>query len=271
MERRLTGSECNGTFAVKKSVIMKPLTLLAACGLLAACFNSCSKIGQLIPVPPPVGVIQSLEKTPFKSYTDSLFALSSSGTILTRVAVALNDNSMKGSSGQDLGQEEIGYAFRSTSGGAITSLGVCLPTTGYKHTVTLWDSASGQVLAQADVPTITGGSWTYVSLALAGQAVAIQPDHGYIIGFNSLAVGNPVETYNAGNEIFILDGIYTLGGGGPKIPIVPFTEGTVTFENFYSVAYNTPLTAPLFPATGPGSSGSFDVPGICDIGFIPAP
>lgn len=251
---------------------MNPLKTLVAAASLLALGSSCTKLGQIIPVPPPIGVIQSLEQTPFKSYTDSLFGLSSTGTILTIVAVALNDNSLPGSSGQDLGQAEIGYAFRSSSDGAITSLGVLLPTTGFKHTVTLWDSATGQVLAQADVPTLTGGKWTYVSLALAGQAVPIVANHGYIVGFNSLAVGNPIGTFSPGNKIYILDGIYTLGGGGPKIPIIAFTKGPITFENQYTVLYNTPISNPIFPPSGSvGATGLFDVPGVCDIGFIPAP
>jgi len=234
--------------------------------------SSCTKLGQLIPIPPPIGVIQSLEQTPFKTYTDSLFGLSSTGTILTISSVGLNDNSKPGSSGESLGQAEIGYAFRLSVDGAITSLGVLLPATGFKHTVTLWDSATGQVLAQTDVPTITGGKWTYVSLAFAGQAVPVVPNHGYIVGFNSLAVGNSIGTYSTGNDIYILDGIYTLGGGGPKIPIVPFTKGPVTFENYYLVGYDTPITNPIFPPSASSAGfGPFDVPGVCDIGFIPAP
>ncbi|HVU97648.1 MAG TPA: DUF4082 domain-containing protein [Puia sp.] len=246
--------------------------LPTAAALLLLVSSSCSKLGQLIPVPPPVGVIQNLEQTPFKTYTDSLFALTSTGTILTISGVALNDNSLPGNSGEYIGQAEIGYAFRSSVDGAVTSLGVLLPTGGFKHTVTLWDSATGQVLAQADVPTLNGGKWTYVSLAVAGQAVPIEAGHGYIVGFNSLAAGNSIGTYSTGNSIYILDGIYTLGGGGPKIPIVPFTKGPVTFENYYFVAYDTPISNPIFPPAGSSANFSaFDVPGVCDIGFIPAP
>jgi hypothetical protein len=255
---------------------MKPLHLLFAGGILVMLASSCSKLGQIIPIPPP-GVIQSLEQTPFKSYTDSLLALSVTnnvGSILTISAVALNDNTQHGSAGQDLGQAEIGYAFRSTVAGAVTSLGVLLPSTGYNHTVTLWDSASGQVLAQTDVPTLTGGKWTYVSLALQNQAVVIQPNHGYIVGFNSLAVGNAIETANPGNSIYLLDGIYQFFGSGAsaKVPIIPFTRGPVTFENYYLIPYNTPITQPVFPPSGSSQfSSNFDVPGVCDIGFIPAP
>ncbi len=169
-----------------------------------------------------------------------------------------------------MGQAEVGYAFRSGAAGAVTSLGVLLPTTGFSHTVTLWDSATGQMMAQADVPTLSGGKWTYVSLALNGQAVAIQANHGYIIAFNSLAVGNAVETASGGNEIYILDGIYTGGGGGPKLPILPFTHGAITYEQYYLVNYNTPLTSPIFPpTTSTEFFSNFDVPGVCDIGFIP--
>jgi hypothetical protein len=251
--------------------------LLFAAVLLLLCGSSCTKIGDIIPVPPPIGVIQSLEQTPFKSYTDSLFALSivnNVGSVLTSTAVALNDNSQHGTAGEDLGQAEIGYAFRSSVAGAVTSLGVLLPTTGFNHTVTLWDSITGQVLAQTDVPTLNGGKWTFVSLAELGQAVLIQPNHGYIVGFNSLAVGNPVETFNAGNEIYQLDGIYQFFGNGSsdKVPVLPFTQGPVTFENYYLIPYTTSITSPIFPpAVSSGTTPAFDLPGVCDIGFIPAP
>ena len=254
-----------------KTVNMKSLKLLLAGALLLAFSNSCSKLGQIIPIPPP-GVLHDLEQTPFKSYTDSIFALSGTGTVLTISAVAINDNNKQGSSGADQGQAEVGYAFRCSVAGAVTSLGVLLPTTGFQHTVTLWDSTTGQVLAQTNVPSINGGKWTYVSLALAGQSVVIQPDHGYIVGFNSLAVGNPINTFNAGNEIYILDGIYTGGGAGPKLPILPFTRGPITFENYYLVNYDTPVPMPIFPPTAASAfSSNFDVPGVCDIGFIPQP
>jgi hypothetical protein len=244
---------------------MKTPNLFFAAALAVLLCSSCTKLVLIPPV--PINVFHDLEQDPFQNYLDSVFSLSGEDIILTIDAVAINDVLTKtGSSGT--GQAEIGYAFRSSVAGAVTSLGVLLPSQGFQHTVTLWDSASGVVLAQADVPSLDSGKWTYVSLALVNQEVIIQPDHGYIVGFNTLAVGNPINTFNPGNQIYILDGIYDFSNGGnQKRTIIPFTMGAITYEGGYMDWYDTPVTTPLFPSA-PIPNG-FDVPGICDIGFIP--
>jgi hypothetical protein len=249
---------------------MTPKLLCAAVISLVAAVG-CSKIGQ-IPPTIPITVIHSLEQNPVQSYTDSLFNVGN-GTILAIQAVALNDVlNPQPQGGEDAGQAIVAYAFRSSGYGAITSLGVMLPTTGYEHNVTLWDSATGQVLAQAEVPTLTGGKWTYVDLAIVNQAVAVQPDHGYIVGFNSLAVGNTINTPDPGNSIFIINGIYTQGGAGPNVPIFPFTRGEITIEGYYIDFYDNPNERLPYPGTATSEYfGNMTVPGLVDIGYIPAP
>ncbi len=151
-----------------------------------------------------------------------------------------------------------------------------MPTTGVQHNVALWDSASGQVLAVAQVPSLDSGQWTYLSLVPTNQEVIIQANHGYIVGFNSLAIGDQINVPNTNNGVYFFDGIYTnniAGGGGVgKVPIVPFTEGPITYENYYTAYYDDPNARPPYPGTSFSNPfGAFDLPGVCDIGFIPAP
>jgi Domain of unknown function (DUF4082) len=242
------------------------LVLLAALSLAFA--SSCTKV-PIVNLPFPNPVLHSLEQDPFQHYLDSVFGLGN-GVILTITAVQLNDPLSKSNS-SDNGQAVVAYPFRSSVAGAVTSLGIFVPTTGTRHTVTLWDSASGQVLAQAEVPSLESGRWTYISLLETNQEVILQPDHGYIVGFNTLAIGDVINTPNPNNGIYILDGIYLNGGEG-KAPIVPFTSGPITFEAYYIDFYDNPFAPPPFPGTSfTNTIGAFDVPGVCDIGFIPAP
>lgn len=247
---------------------------ICAVALIALLGFGCSKLGSI--APPPITTIQSLEQTPWKTYLDSLFGATSQGVLLTIEPVQLN-NALLEVSAPGSGQAVIAYAFRSSVPGAVTSLGIFMPTTGPQHNVTLWDSASGQVLALAQVPSLDSGHWTYVSLALANQAVVIEANHGYIVGFNSLAIGDQINVPNPNNGVYFMDGIYTninsnTGGGVGKVPIVPFTEGAITYENYYTAYYDDPNARPPYPGTSFSNPfGAFDLPGVCDIGFIPAP
>ncbi|HVS94891.1 MAG TPA: hypothetical protein VHE54_00345 [Puia sp.] len=242
---------------------MTPKFLCAAAVLLMLA-GGCTKIGQ-IPPTIPITVLHSLEQDPVQSYTDSLLNIQGH-VALTIDAVALNGVV------PDAGQGIVAYAFRSSGYGAVVSLGVKLPGTGYEHMVTLTDSASGQVLAQAEVPTINGGHWTYVNLAIVNQAVPIVPDHGYIVSLNSLAVGNAINTYDPGNSIYIINGVYLGGAGNPVQAIFPFTRGEITFEDFGLTLYDNPLARLPLPAVYPAGAGEVQTaPGLVDIGFIPAP
>ena len=260
-----------------KSFNMKTFTLklLLGAGLLLLTSQSCYKL-RLIPF--PIG--DHFTQTPFRSYFDSLYAVSGdsvnsagNGIIVVFTPAGVNDILQKGDGGQDEGQLEIAYAFRTAYAGSVISLGVWLPDPGSTHTVTLWDSASGQVLAQANVATTASGAWAYVSVPNA----AIQPGHGYIIGVNSLAVGNPMNTVNPSNEIFLIDGIYdfsaTLPPDGALLPMLPFTKGAITVEGWWQDFYDTPIPggqAGLFPGGTPARSYNVvGMVGLCDFGFIP--
>jgi hypothetical protein len=260
-----------------KSSNMKTFTLklLLGAGLLLLTCQSCNKF-RLIPFPIGDRFIQ----TPFKSYFDSLYAVSGDtlnsagyGVLVTFTPAGVNDVLQKGDGGEDEGQLEIAYAFRTAYAGSVISLGVWLPDPNSSHTVTLWDSTSGQVLAQANVPTPASGAWAYVSVPNA----ALQPGHGYIIGVNSLAVGNPMNTVSASNEIFLINGIYdfssALPPGGALLPMLPFTRGAITVEGWWQDFYDTPIPggqAGLFPGGTPAMNYNVvGMVGLCDFGFIP--
>jgi hypothetical protein len=249
---------------------MKSPKLLVALLLLLLLGSSCYKYN---PLPP--GVVDSLkllEQHPFESYLDSLEALTinTDSELVTYIPVGINDPNLK-EDDSSTGQQEIAYAFRSSVGGLINQLGVYVPFGGYTHTVTVWDSATGEVVSQANVASASPG-WSFTDLVSIGQEATILPDHGYIVGFNSDAVGVPINTVSQGNEVYLIDGIYDFKSNPPPggIPMIPFTWQSITYEGFYAVSYDTPISAPIFP--GKSSIETHDITGFvggCDIGFLP--
>ena len=250
---------------------MKTARFLTAAALLALTLG-CTHL-KLSPFPP--FSFPPVVQHPFQTYLDSILALTSAADseFVTQQAINLNDP-MGNVKEQGTGQAEVGYAFRSTVPGAITQLGVYLPTPGFSHTVTIWDSATGEVLAQTDVATPAVGGWGYTGLFEIGQGLTIQANHGYIIGFNSVAVGVPENTDTVANEMWLFNGIYdfhqTPNPPPGGIPMLPFTYRSLTFEGWYQVDYDTAINAPIFP-------GNYQIQsylviamlGACDIGFVP--
>ena len=238
------------------------LKLMPAVLCLIMICQSCIK-NVLPPIPFP---IQLNEQTPFKSFIDSINGLGSA-TQLGILRVTINSPFFAHEAVP--GQSIIGYSFRSSVSGKVTSLGVLLPAQGFIHNVILWDSINYQILAQADVPSLDSGRFTYVSLTLANQAVAIQPNHGYIVTFNSLNNGSALNTYSNGNNIYLLNGIYHFFAGGNSLtPILPFTQGAITYEASYSLPYNNILSLPPLAQAQVITDASL-IPGVCDIGFTP--
>jgi hypothetical protein len=216
---------------------------------------------------PPVHFpVQSIEQTPFKAYIDSLHSLGDKA-VLGIVAGTINNPSFPHA--EVPGQDVIGFAFRCLVAGRVTSLGIFLPSHGFSHTVFLLDSASQKLLAQADVPSIDSGRFTYVSLALANQAVNIQANHGYIVAFNTLYNGSALNTYSTGNNIYNLYGTYDLTNNNQLSPIMPFTQKSVSFEGYYTQPYNNILSLPIFPTDVQFITNTSSVFGVCDISFIP--
>src|SRR5580658_2461367 len=146
----------------------KPLVSIAA--LFTIAITSCSKL--LINPPIPNPILQSIGQFPFEAYLDSLARLPNPPYYLYVWPTVPN---------YEIPSQKMvsAYAFRSSTPGAITSLAILEPAAGYAHTIELWDSASGQLLAEANISTVDSGRWASVSLASNGQEVLIQANHGY--------------------------------------------------------------------------------------------
>jgi hypothetical protein len=245
---------------------MKTRLLLPAIALLLILVSSCNK---LITLPGPPSPVQH----PFLTYLTSLqnLNLNTDSELVTTNAVILNDPNSKV---MGTGQAEIAFAFRSANPGVIGQLGIYSPVAGVAHTVTLWDSATGTVLAQTNVTTNAPGEWSYAGVGQTNQVLGIEANHGYIIGFNSLAVGVPINTDTTANDIYAFNGIYDFKANPPPggLPMLPFTEFGITFEGWYMVNYDTPISAPLFPpASAFQSYFVIAFIGALDIEFTPAP
>jgi hypothetical protein len=245
---------------------MKTKLLAGASALLLILAASCNKIITLSGPPSPV-------QHPFLTYLSYLQGLNISvdSELVTTLPVILNDQTTKA---EGTGQAEIAFAFRSANPGVISQLGIYAPVSAVAHTVTLWDSATGQVLVQLNITTNSPGEWSYASVGQTNQVLGIEANHGYIIGFNTLAVGVPINTDTVANQVYTFNGIYDFKANAPpgNLPMLPFTEFGITFEGWYMVNYDTPISAPLFPPQG--SLQSFDVVaffGAVDIEFTPAP
>jgi hypothetical protein len=163
-------------------------------------------------------------------------------------------------------QAEVGFAFRSSVSGTAIGLGTMLPAAGFIHTITLWDSATQTILASINVTGASRGAFTYADFP---TTVTLQAGHGYVVGYNTLAIGNPLNTYSPGNSIFGINGIYVDGGQGSDLPLLPFTEGTITVENAFLYNYgNGRAPANLFPAAATWNDEANGFIGLCDIAFV---
>ena len=164
-------------------------------------------------------------------------------------------------------QEEVGFAFRTSTPGVVFELGCLLPDSGFIHTVTLWDSATKTILARTDVISVSQSSFAYTGLD-SSTVVTLQANHGYVIGLNSTAVGNPVNSPSVGNDIYIAQGLYVDQGEGNDINLLPFTEGPITVEQGfkYNYGYET-QPAVFYPPASAWISQDNGFMGVCDFGL----
>jgi hypothetical protein len=242
-----------------------PTIRLFATALLLVSVSSCYKILPYLPPGiPPVVTIQHPLETLLDSLEQAQASMQISATGVPYV-----------SNGPDTGlsQAEIAFAIRTSVPGVVTQLGTYLPDGPYTHTVTLWDSVTGAVLAQVNVVTPSGGGWAFADLDLNQYFPVLQPNHGYIVGFNSLAIGSSLNSNDPGDAVYHIQGIYFEQNDMLETAnIIPFTEGSITYEGWYLDSYNAVLSAPIFPG-GPGSYAQSSLAwfGACDIGFIAQP
>jgi len=160
---------------------------------------------------------------------------------------------------------EAGYAFRTSTKGVVFELGTMLPDSGFLHTVTLWDSATQTILARTDVINGSKVSFSYTGLD-SSTVVTLQANHGYVIGMNSTAVGNPILSASLGNWIYVALGLYVDQGEGNDINLVPFTEGPITIEQGFVYEFQT-QPAVLFPPASSWVGQDNGFMGLCDFGF----
>lgn len=254
---------------------MRYLLRAAIPSFVAACLStflasSCVKTSVILPGPPG-SVIKSLEKFPFQEFLDSAAGELAAGNIRYSFTVATLTNITVGSNFGAPSQAELALAFRTSQLAHLTSLALLLPASGFTHTVTVWDSASGTVLAQINVPSLNAGHWTSVSLAAVNKAIALIPGRGYIVGYNSLAIGSTINSASPGNQLFNWDGIFYVndnGGKGETLPILPFTKGVITFEAGWEMDYYTSITTPIFPGKKSPNESPQSLYGMVDIGYI---
>jgi hypothetical protein len=240
--------------------------------LLAFLFQACSKDALItsplptpIPLPIPIHPINFyLTQTPFQAFiTKYDIAMTNTNLTIGLTSAGLDQDTR---TGFIYNQAEIGFAFRSSVAGTVNGLGTMLPATGFIHTVTLWDSATQTILAGINVTSESTAKFTYADFA---TGVPIQANHGYVVGYNTLAIGNAINTYSPGNSIFGVNGIFVDRGAGTNLPILPFTEGTITVENTFFYNYGDGRApADLFPAASTWNGQPNGFPGLCDIAFV---
>jgi hypothetical protein len=245
-------------------IVRKPTSKLAF-GLVPIIFftlllGACNKItGLLIPGGTiPFGIV-----TPVQQFLNT-YNIGYSQTLpyLDVFSTSFDDVTPNGTTYQEA---ELGFAFRTAVPGVVFELGLWLPDSSYVHTVTLWDSATQTILAQKNIYNY-GRSFTYDTLA-QNELVTLQPNHGYVLGVNSLAIGNFLNAYNAGNSIFSITGISDFNpAASPFTPATPNTEGSITIETGFIYNYGIqPTPANPFPPVFNNESGGLS--GLCDLGF----
>jgi hypothetical protein len=244
-----------------------PKSLLATSLLLAVallCMTSMGACKKHHPFP------KSAVRFPFENQLDSLFTLPGDSIVLSEEVIPLLDPLQK--EYNVAGQAEIAYAFRTSAPAALADLALYLPSGGDTHLVTLWDSASGTVLAQANVTMVNLGQWNSVpATGVNGQPVIFQPGKGYIVGFNSLPNGDTLFTRD---QLYLIYWIFGYQSPGPPMPsglaVIPFTNGLITYEAQWVNYYETEPTS-FFPGNTPAQGIVDSVYGVCDFGYIPLP
>jgi hypothetical protein len=241
---------------IRRSLMARPALQLVSVFLFSFVFQACLK---LQPDPFPITTV-----TPMQAFiTKYNIPLSPTDTALFLTAVDFFGIPDQG----QYDQAELGYAFRTSAAGVVFELGTLLPSPGFVHTVTIWDSATQTVLGPLNVTNLSSSSFAYAGLD-SSTAILLQANHGYVIGVNSTAVGNPVNSSSVGNNVYAPNGLYVDQGAGSDISLLPFTEGTITVERGFIYNYGFQAQpASFFPPPSSWQSQDNGFLGICDFGF----
>jgi hypothetical protein len=100
--------------------------------------------------------------------------------------------------------------------------------------------------------------------------VAIEANHGYVVGYYTQAIGTTAGVASPGDMFYNIQGLFVDDYHALDQPLLPFTEGNITVENAFSYDFGySPIRAGWFPTGAdwyPDQNGYF---GLCDLVFSP--
>ena len=135
----------------------------------------------------------------------------------------------------------------------IGQLGIYAPIAGVTHTVTLWDSATGQVLVQINITTNAPGEWTLPSWWVKQTRCWGSRGEPWLADRLQHAAGrSPDHPDTLAHEVHTFNGIYDFKANAPpgNLPMLPFTEfGDHLRRGVHSVEIRHPYQRAYLPAT----------------------
>ncbi len=155
-------------------------------------------------------------------------------------------------------QKEVGYAFQSTKKGKLYAMGVRMPQAGEDFTVTLWDSASHQIIKQKTITNYSSSSFSYIDLSSSSnnEEVDIAAGKTYVITVNTSSL-----TVGAGNRQW-----YMMSKTGVNSDFLPALKGNIQIREGMYTSIDSPT--PVFPdKTNFTVFGLHLLFGLTDIGF----
>lgn len=161
---------------------------------------------------------------------------------------------------------ELGYAFRSSEPGVINFVGIWLPTAGFFHNVTIWDSVTQRVLLQQLVINSSDSGYTYVDLRRTNKQVFIAANRPYVVAVNSVSLGQPIQVFNANNYVWRLN-IEDFNMDQHVGHLFPFQDGPIFMENSCFSRYGTTYMANAPMPVAFDIVDRFNFYGFVDIGF----
>lgn len=210
---------------------------LAAITFVLSCTFSCNKPYQ------PVGI--TLHELPFSDYlfNHSHYNQQGGPTLIT-------DKSD--------GSIEIGYSFTSTKNGIVEKLGAMMPDSGHVYTVSLWDSATQELMIQKNIEILNRHVFNYVDLIPTNEFQIILANHTYMIGIYTSPLASGIAPYGPFSDDF-----YNL--------INPNSGAILPFKGYlHAISFNKQYTGSSFNGpVFPKNEWPFHylVQGFCDIGF----
>jgi hypothetical protein len=260
--------------ATRRRRLMRLLSNLSLALLFAAGLPGCAKDGMVVspvttamaiqtpqlipPIHPVVG------QQPFQTFVNTYDVPPTYNNKIILLATGGFDPP-NGETGVD-GNGVIGFAFRSSVAGNVNGLGLKMPAAGFAHGMVLWDSVTHAILGTVNV-TQSGTGFNYSDFP---TPVAIQANHGYVVGYYTQASGTVSGTYSTGDNFYIVQGFFVDDYQGLDQPLLPFTEGNITVENGFSIDFGySAIRAGFFPVAADWNAEANGFFGLADIDFSP--